>query len=98
MEPAATPLVDRKSCNARHVMGFDRFCRKNKIGRVFIRGMWVVMPHCASNDTNKSKQVINGFDSRPRSDLHTAMSHDRIVAVSLCLRSYRDLVPRGSIV
>jgi len=34
MEPVAMPLVDTKSCNARHVMGFDRFCRNDKIGRV----------------------------------------------------------------
>ena len=49
--------------------------------------------HYGSNDSSKSKQVITGFDSRPSSDMHAAISHDRIVAVSLCLCSHRDLFP-----
>ena len=53
------PLVDTKSCNARHVMGFDRFCRNDKIGGVIHgvlggMGCYATM-HYSSNDTSKSK-------------------------------------------
>lgn len=57
MEPVATPLVDRKSCNADHVMGFDRFYRKNKIGRYTCCVGCYNAIHSGSNDSNKSKQV-----------------------------------------
>jgi hypothetical protein len=66
-------------------------CHKWCVGGM---GCYATM-HYGSNDTSKSKQVINEFDSRPSSDMHAATSHDRIVAVSLCLCYHRDLFLRG---